>query len=53
MLKVQPYNHKSHYKPYKLVDYIYLFIQIFTENINYQQIKNKITVHGGWLSWQG
>ena len=35
------------------MDYIYLFIQIFTENINYQQIKNKITVHGGWLSWQG
>ena len=34
-------------KPFRKPNNSYLFIQIFTENINYQQIKNKITVHGG------
>ena len=47
MLKIQLYNYKYHYKPYKLMVFIYLFIEILTNNINNQQINNKITVPGG------
>ena len=36
-----------HYKPYKLMVFIYLFNKILTDNINNHQINNKITVPGG------